>query len=522
MRRVAFSFVAVVLLSRSLHATTRYVATNGSDSNPGTSTAPLRTIQRGVDLSTPGDTVIVQDGTYGPEGHYTCGTICSQNGYAAPVTFTSSGTASAPITVKAANKWGAILDCGLPSGYSGDGTDGVQACDTYFDFQSAASYIVIQGFDITRGYWSGVFINGSYNHDIQVIGNHFHHIGNRHYTIPSGIESWGIEGSYAGTSTSNITYTGNVFNNIGRLPTSGQSSTDYNHDHGLYIYNGPYTITNNIFYANTAGWDIQISPGTHDTNISSNTFQGPNPNRDGLIVLWADSSHPNTNITIQNNIFYNGRNYAIDSWQAKEVNTLIDHNVVYGSPNGVIDTSVIGGSFNVTSNRINSDPMFVDVATNNYHLQGGSPAIDTGASVAVANDFDGAARPQGAGFDVGAYEYTGSTNSPTPVTSPEPTESFDFSVSSSTDALTLTKRQSAIITVDATLVSGAGQPSVFAVSGLPPGVRAAWSVSSCTLSCSSDLKLSSSPHTATGNSVVTVSVTAGGATKTANVTLTTR
>lgn len=395
--------LALLLLSVSLHATTRYVATTGSDNNPGTASAPLRTIQRGVNLSRPGDTVAVQDGTYGPGGHYTCGTICSQDGYAAPVTFTLSGTSTAPITVKAVHKWKAVLDCQLPYGYSGDGTDGVRACDTYFDFQGTASYIVIQDFDITRGYWSGVFINGASNHDIQVIGNRFHDIGRRHYVVPAGTDSYGIEGSYAGTSTANIKYDGNVFHHIGRLPTSGQSSTDYDHDHGLYIYNGPYTITNNIFYSNAAGWDIQISPGTHDTAILENTFRGPNPNRDGLIVLWGG----NIRIRIQNNIFYGGRNYAIDSWEAYESGSIIDHNIVYGSPYGVIDRSVISGTLTLTNNRINCNPLFISPSTNDYHLQDASPAIDAGASVLVTHDFDGDVRPQGVAFDLGAYECAG-------------------------------------------------------------------------------------------------------------------
>lgn len=123
------------------------------------------------------------------------------------------------------------------------------------------------------------------------------------------------------------------------------------------------------------------------------------------MMLWADSSHPNTDITIQNNLFYNGRNYAFDTWQAYEVGTLIDHNIVYGSPKGVIDTSVIAGSLRITSNRINTDPKFVNLATNDYRLQAGSPAIDTGVPVMVMDDFDGNPLPQGAGFDMGAYEY---------------------------------------------------------------------------------------------------------------------
>jgi hypothetical protein len=77
----------------------------------------------------------------------------------------------------------------------------------------------------------------------------------------------------------------------------------------------------------------------------------------------------------------------------------------------------------------------VDLAANNYHLQAGSPAIDTGASVIVMADFDGNPRPQRAAFDVGAYEYTSASASP--VSNP-----FDFSVSISTNSMTLLRQLS--------------------------------------------------------------------------------
>ena len=41
-----------------------HVAITGSDTNPGTSAAPLRTIQRAADLAQPGDTVTVHAGVY--------------------------------------------------------------------------------------------------------------------------------------------------------------------------------------------------------------------------------------------------------------------------------------------------------------------------------------------------------------------------------------------------------------------------------------------------------------------------
>ena len=63
---------------------TLYVATGGSDSNPGTLTAPLATIQKAVSLVSAGGTIAVRGGTY----------ALTTN-----ITITKSGTSSAPITL---------------------------------------------------------------------------------------------------------------------------------------------------------------------------------------------------------------------------------------------------------------------------------------------------------------------------------------------------------------------------------------------------------------------------------------
>lgn len=59
-----------------------------------------------------------------------------------------------------------------------------------------------------------------------------------------------------------------------------------------------------------------------------------------------------------------------------------------------------------STNLLNMDPRFVDAAHGDFHLMAGSPAIDAADSAAtLSTDFDGTTRPQGAGRDLGAFEY---------------------------------------------------------------------------------------------------------------------
>jgi hypothetical protein len=58
------------------------------------------------------------------------------------------------------------------------------------------------------------------------------------------------------------------------------------------------------------------------------------------------------------------------------------------------------------NNLLNMDPRFVNAAGGDFHLMMGSPAIDAADPAATVNiDYDGTTRPQGAGRDLGAFEY---------------------------------------------------------------------------------------------------------------------
>ena len=65
-----------------LQAKVYYVSTTGSNTNPGTSTAPFKTFEKAVSVLAPGDTLQVMPGTYYES-----------------LRLTKSGTAAAPITV---------------------------------------------------------------------------------------------------------------------------------------------------------------------------------------------------------------------------------------------------------------------------------------------------------------------------------------------------------------------------------------------------------------------------------------
>ena len=58
------TLVALACLCGSACATTYYVAMTGDDGNPGTEAQPWATLQYAVASVSPGDTIIVQEGTY--------------------------------------------------------------------------------------------------------------------------------------------------------------------------------------------------------------------------------------------------------------------------------------------------------------------------------------------------------------------------------------------------------------------------------------------------------------------------
>ncbi len=64
MKTTPAAFLTIITLVTVTRAANFHVAPNGNDANPGSATAPLRTIQRAADLAQPGDVITVHEGIY--------------------------------------------------------------------------------------------------------------------------------------------------------------------------------------------------------------------------------------------------------------------------------------------------------------------------------------------------------------------------------------------------------------------------------------------------------------------------
>ena len=187
--------------------------------------------------------------------------------------------------------------------------------------------------------------------------------------------------------------------------------------------NSHNTIVNNVIIGNEWGiqfWkgDFASGSGLIDDVISNNTLV----NNLGAIK-WDAGAHSGT--TIENNIVVVASSMAATYLlQANSTSGItLDHNLWYapgldqaflwGSGAGAADHAAWIAASGQGMGDVLSNPSFAGAWTappaTNLELAMGSPAIDVGVAIAaVTDDFLGAPRPHGSGYDLGAFEY-GST-----------------------------------------------------------------------------------------------------------------
>lgn len=372
----------------------RYVATTGSNANDGSIGSPWLTISYAVAQLQPGYTLYIRAGTY---------------------TGATDMIDSALYTVPSGTSW---LDPVTISGYSGetvtirppDGTHAVRLTT------GAPSYIILQDVTVdyvshTSGSVEGIYLstgahhnrflrvelknarrfgvvfskNGGYADYNEVIDCNIHDIGNGDTDNTNG------HGLYISTGH-NLVEGCTIHDNDGYgchfYDDAGPLNTSYN------------VVRNNAIYNNGLGHSTAfgiIFDYGYDNIAYNNLIYGNN----GGVLVYANSF----NSKIYNNTIYNNSLSEGVSLEFYASAPIIRNNIVYNNiAGGIVDK---GGTGTPTiSNNITANPSFVNAGAFNFHLQSGSAARDTGATLGdVATDYDGVARPQGAAYCVGAFEF---------------------------------------------------------------------------------------------------------------------
>lgn len=227
---------------------------------------------------------------------------------------------------------------------------------------------------------------------------------------------------------------------------------------GVYSYNASPTVTNCNMQDNTASYGGGIAcRGTSSMDISNCKISGNSANYygGGIFYYYSYSGTTITNSTISGNranyygggmftwrtsptinsctisgnlasSYYGGGMFAYSNSFPTATNSILwankqgaSYNQIYlmsGSSVNITFSDIQGGwagTGNISSNPLFADPQDASSApttAGDYHLQVGSPSIDTGTSTgAPPADIDGDTRPQGTGYDMGSDEVISTT-----------------------------------------------------------------------------------------------------------------
>jgi hypothetical protein len=388
-----------LLSPQAATAATYYVATNGSDANPGIQAQPFQTIKKGLSVLHAGDTLYLRGGTYNERIDSDTQTIPSGTAWNNAVTIAAYSNETVTLrpnsgpTVITLNGWNA------------------SATMQYIIFDK----LIIDATNTRYG------LSWVSNHN----GFEVHHIRFQNGEIKNSMGSDPCMPS-TGTDGVNVQTDGHDIEFLNSKSYNARCSYGFylsghhilldhmqvynNNRYGIQIYSyGSSSVSNNIvrnsqIYGNGyAG--ITVNTGS-DNQVYNNLFY----NNAGGIELGLNG--PAINFQAYNNTIYNNAGQGIQLG-AYNQGAKVQNNIVYQNSGGdIVDSSSTGTTLR---NNLTTNPKFIDASTNNFHLQATSPAINAGITLSAAQtDLDGIARPQGALYDIGAYEYPSSSQLPAP------------------------------------------------------------------------------------------------------------
>lgn len=159
------------------------------------------------------------------------------------------------------------------------------------------------------------------------------------------------------------------------------------------------TYRNNLF-VNTVYVGV-MPKAFQNVTVENNTFINC-----GAYPVWLQGPQCENAVVRNNLIAYVGRDRVVKAfgWKPPESGIRMDTQ----GARGVCNYNLLAGclSRGYGPNDIKGEPQFVDPSNGDFRLKPGSPGIDAGVAIeAVKTDLRGVARPQGAAYDIGAYEF---------------------------------------------------------------------------------------------------------------------
>jgi len=400
---------------------TRYVAPTGSDENPGTLDGPWATPHKARDEATPGDTVCFRAGTYPLKQFVYFNRSAGRPD--APITYRSypGETATFLYDVTIEPDWTESAAFFVARGYLRfEGlrfTSSPASRAALSDGKGAISVwapgVEIRGNEIFGMTGQGVFGSEGAD-DLLVEGNHIHDIQpvNLEVAAPHGVYTYGQNQVIRNNLIHDLFFfcikmagdaTGKVYRN-----------TCHDAGEGITAQNGP-ALGLDVDVFNNVIWNITFhhssAPGS-----GLDIYNGGRVRAYNNVIAYSNygafiKDTPNTPV-LRNNIFF-ANNQHIRTWRG-ELDT--DYNLFwpdgdqqfYSEARGFTGDLAGWQSLYGEGHSRAGDPRFAGLGRDalDYRLGAGSPAIDAGTPQgAPQEDFMGTLRPQGNGWDVGAYEF---------------------------------------------------------------------------------------------------------------------
>jgi hypothetical protein len=183
----------------------------------------------------------------------------------------------------------------------------------------------------------------------------------------------------------------------------------------------PLTLTNALIISNTAngpGGGLAfglLNPTTSTLYIVNSLFARNSATGAGSAINISTTAQATIlHTTIASPTLVSGAAIYVTTGTVFITNTLIaSHTVGIARENGTANdaynlfskvTTPYSGVVTSSGNSPTGTASFINPALDNYRLNAPGPAINTGVNANITVDLDGIARPQGTGYDIGAFE----------------------------------------------------------------------------------------------------------------------